>query len=118
MSRVPEPKPPEHVGIRRNHRLFDEWSVDLIDLPLTKLKHRYCLVMVDAVSGWPEALPLHSRNSNEIAGALIHVLSRYGGSRRLRSDREFLSAAVGAVVLCFTSIILQLQPTTHLQMGR
>jgi len=48
-----------------------------------------------------EGIPLKSRNSKELAGAILSVFTRYGSPRRLRSDREFLSDAVGAVCEAF-----------------
>jgi len=69
-----------YVGVRRNWKAFDEWSVDIVtELPVTKAKNRHLLIMVEAVSGYVEGIPLKSRNSKELAGAILSVLTRYGG---------------------------------------
>eukprot|EP00475_Leptophrys_vorax_P031917 TRINITY_DN486_c1_g1_i2.p1 TRINITY_DN486_c1_g1~~TRINITY_DN486_c1_g1_i2.p1 ORF type:complete len:226 (+),score=35.08 TRINITY_DN486_c1_g1_i2:123-800(+) len=112
-ARTPETHKSNMVGIRRNNRLFDEWSVDLIELPITRLKNRYCLVMVESISGWPEAIPLHSKNSKEVASAIFHILSRYGSSRDCEVIGSSSMKLWKLLLMCSILITQQVPHTTQ-----
>lgn len=74
--------------------------------PLTTSKqgHKYILLVVDSFSKFPEAFPLKTQESKEIAEVLFaEIFARYGAPRVIVSDRgqNFLSKLVTAVCEIF-----------------
>lgn len=66
--------------------------------------HRYILLVVDSFSKFPEAFPLKTQESKEIADVLFsEIFTRYGAPRVIVSDRgqNFLSKLVTAVCEIF-----------------
>lgn len=80
--------------------LHGKWHVDIcgpINEP-SEEGYKYVLVAVEAFSGWPFAIPLKTKESREIAQALIRdVFSVFGSPLALLSDQE----------RCFTSQLLR-----------
>lgn len=84
---------------------FDLVTVDLVDMVYAHLGstkgYRKCLVFVDSLSRWVEAVALKSDPTAEEYVQLFceHVVARYGVPRALRSDRgSNLSAVIVAAV--------------------
>ena len=84
---------------------FDLVTVDLVDMVYTHLGstkgYRKCLVFVDSLSRWVEAVALKSEPTAEEYVQLFceHVVARYGVPRALRSDRgSNLSAVIVTAV--------------------
>ena len=74
--------------------------------PLTKTTegHKYILLVVDSFSKWPEAFPLRTQESSEIAKVLFReIFCRYGAPYTIVSDRgqNFMSKLVTAVCQIF-----------------
>lgn len=66
--------------------------------------HKYILLVVDSFSKFPEAFPLKTQESKEIADVLFsEIFTRYGAPRVIVSDRgqNFLSKLVTAVCEIF-----------------
>lgn len=66
--------------------------------------HKYILLVVDSFSKWPEAFPLKTQDSKEIAKVLFQeIFARYGAPRTLITDRgqNFMSKLVTAVCELF-----------------
>jgi hypothetical protein len=100
------------VGSRSSWEIFDEFSIDFItDLPKTPRGAQNLLVITDAVSGWPEALPTRTKGSIEVLGCLWELISRYGCPRRIRSDRgsEFTANAVQEL---YATLMIEPRPTS------
>ena len=75
---------------------FHRWQMDLLGPfpPSHPEKYRYILLVVESRTKWPEAIPLRSKETKEVASALYtHIFTRYGSAHTLLSDngREFLS---------------------------
>lgn len=88
------------LRIFREGVLHGKWHIDICG-PLKKATeegYRFVLVAVEAFSGWPCAIPLKSKSSQEIAGVLIRdVFSVFGSPLAIVSDQE----------RCFTSALMQ-----------
>ena len=74
--------------------------------PITTSKegYKYILLVVDSFSKWPEAFPLKTQDSKEIAKVLYsEIFARYGAPRVIVSDRgqNFLSKLVTSVCEIF-----------------
>ena len=65
------------------------WSMDLIGpLPTSERGYKYCLVMLDHYSGWPEVYPLKNKSNAEVWRNLrIDFVPRHGAPRILISDQ-------------------------------
>ena len=77
---------------------LDRWHIDIMG-PFDKSKdgYQYLLVAAEAYSKWPEAFPLRTQESTEIANILFnYVFARYGAPRKLVSDKgqNFISKLV------------------------
>lgn len=84
---------------------FERWHVDILG-PITKTNkgHQYILLCVDSYSRWPEAFPLKTMDSKEIAAKLYkEIFCRYGAPKILVSDRgqNFLSNLISALCEIF-----------------
>ncbi|RUA04454.1 MAG: hypothetical protein DSY43_06235 [Gammaproteobacteria bacterium] len=67
---------------------FKKIAIDIVgELPRTKTGYRYILTIVDYATRYPEAIPLKSTHSREVADALIGVFSRFGIPEELVSDQ-------------------------------
>ena len=51
-------------------------------------KHRWVLTMVDYATMYPEAMPLTSIETTDMADALVNIFSRVGIPRQIISDRR------------------------------
>jgi hypothetical protein len=54
-------------------RPLERLSVDLIELPQSKLGNEYAVVFIDCFTRWPEAIPVPDKNFTTI----IHVMKEY-----------------------------------------
>ena len=78
---------------------FDLCTVDLVDMVHAGLGstdgYKKCLVFVDSLSRWVEAIPLKAEPTAIEYMQLLHehVVLRYGPPRALRSDRGSMSAS-------------------------
>lgn len=84
---------------------FNRIHMDILG-PVTKTSkgHKYILLVVDSFSIWPEAFPLKTQDSKEIATVLFReIFARYGAPRTLITDRgqNFMSKLVTAVCELF-----------------
>ena len=67
---------------------FQVWSLDVLQLPLTSAGNRYCVVLVDQLTKWPEVFPVPDQTSRTIADILVRELvPRFGVPATLVSDR-------------------------------
>jgi hypothetical protein len=79
------------MKVFREGTLFGRYHVDFLGplQPSEPDHYRYVLVVVEASSGWPEAIPLRTKEAQEVAQALVtHVFSRLGAPQSLVSDQE------------------------------
>lgn len=68
---------------------FSKWHIDIIGpfKKTTEEGYKYILVIVDSFSKWPEAFPLKTQDSGEIAKILYkEIFTRYGAPHYLVSD--------------------------------
>lgn len=84
---------------------FKRIHMDILG-PVTQTSkgHKYILLVVDSFSKWPEAFPLKTQDSKEIAKVLFReIFARYGAPRTLITDRgqNFMSKLVTAVCELF-----------------
>lgn len=84
---------------------FNRIHIDIL-CPVTKTfkGHKYILLVVDSFSKWPEAFPLKTQESKEIATVLFRkIFARYGAPRTLITARgqNFMSKLVTAVCELF-----------------
>lgn len=80
---------------------FSRIHMDILG-PLTKTTegHKYMLLVVDSFSKWPEAFPLRTKDSTEIAKVLFkEIFCRYGAPYTIVTDRgqNFMIKLVTAV---------------------
>jgi hypothetical protein len=78
--------------------LFQRFGVDIIGpiLPVSERGHRYILVFVEYFTRWPEAVPLHTIEENEIAHALYsHLFCVYGPPHEILTDNATSFTAAG-----------------------
>ena len=67
---------------------FSRVAIDLIGpLPKSARGHRYILTLVDFATRYPEAIPLKSIDTVEVAETLVGIFSRVGIPREILSDR-------------------------------
>lgn len=84
---------------------FSRIHMDIL-CPLTKTTegHKYMLLVVDSFSKWPEAFPLRTKDSTEIAKVLFkEIFCRYGAPYTIVTDRgqNFMIKLVTAVCQIF-----------------
>lgn len=84
---------------------FSRIHMDILG-PITKTTegHKYILLVVDSFSKWPEAFPLRTQDSTEIAKVLFkEIFCRYGAPYTIVTDRgqNFMSKLVTAVCQIF-----------------
>ena len=66
---------------------FQKVAVDIIGpLHMTPRKNRFILTLVDYATRWPEAIPLKSTTSEDIANALMSIFNRMGIPEEILSD--------------------------------
>ena len=74
---------------------FPKWHMDILgELPTTKDKYKYILLVVASYSRWSEVSPLRTQEATEVAAVILkEVICRYGTPNVLISDRgrNFLS---------------------------
>lgn len=67
---------------------FERVGVDIMELPQTKLGHRYVVVFEDYLTKWVEVYPVKDQTSETIARLLVdNVICRHGIPMELLSDR-------------------------------
>ncbi len=70
---------------------FESVAVDLVGpLPKGKGGAKYILIFVCMSSRWPEAVPMRTGSSSEVAETLVSIFSRTGFPLRIRSDRGMM----------------------------
>ncbi|XP_054828238.1 protein NYNRIN-like [Eublepharis macularius] len=81
-SRIPRPGARTWVN-----RPFQSIQVDFTELP-RQGRYRYLLVLVDKLTGWPEAFPCASPTAKQVAKVLLHhIIPRFGTPEVINSDR-------------------------------
>ena len=93
-------------------RRFDHVNVDLVGPLPSSCGFTHLLTMVDRTTRWPEAVPLSSTTTNDVARAFIATwVARFGTPSDLSSDRgaQFTSELWGAVA---NSLGVRLHRTT------
>lgn len=84
----PRNDPEVRTGKRNSWKVNDEWSADLLsDLAETPRGFTQLLVLVEAVSGFVEVVPLKRRTAAEVSRAVYEHWCRFGIPRRLRVDQ-------------------------------
>jgi len=69
-------------------RMFGRWHADIAGpYPVSREGYRYVLVVVEALTSFPEVIPMRKCDANAVARALVQVWSRYGACRVLRTDQ-------------------------------
>lgn len=95
--------------------LFQSWHITILeDLPTTKHKFKFLLLVVDSYSGWCEAFPIRSKKPTEVSSLLFkEIFCRYGYPELLVSDRghQFLSQVAKELGKIFS--IQKFYPTTY-----
>ena len=67
---------------------FDKVAIDLIGpLPASKRGHRWIITLVDYATRYPEAKPLKTTDTAEVAEALVEIFSRLGIPKKMVSDQ-------------------------------
>ncbi|XP_066952537.1 uncharacterized protein [Macrobrachium rosenbergii] len=68
---------------------FYKVAIDIVGpiKPMSSEGHQYILTLIDYASGFPDAVPLKSITSVDIAEALVTIFSRVGIPREILSDR-------------------------------
>jgi len=84
--------------------VFGRWHVDIAG-PFTRTKEgfRYALVAVEALTSFPEVIPMQKCTAEDVAKAMVQIWSRYGASRVIRTDqgRAFESVLLKEVCRIF-----------------
>ncbi|CAG2254786.1 unnamed protein product [Mytilus edulis] len=95
---------PELTSVPIGRRVWGKIGIDLIGpfltpqkQPLSSNGYRYVLTMVDYLSKWPEAVPIYSKSSSEVASKLADTIFRFGPPDEVISDcgGEFNSKVLG-----------------------
>jgi len=60
-------------------------------LPMTEMKNRYVLTLMDMATRYPEALPLRRINTATVADALIEFFARFGLPKELLLTEALIS---------------------------
>ena len=70
--------------------LHGRWHIDLCGpLPESEEGYKWICICIEAFSGWPEAIPLRTKNTKELAEALVaNVFSRFGSPVSILTDQE------------------------------
>ncbi len=83
---------------------FERLHMDVISFSETSEGYKYCLVITDSFTKWPEAFPLKTQTAENIADVLYsHILTRFGGIKTIVSDlgRNFTSSLVSCLSALF-----------------
>ena len=75
---------------------FEMLAMDMLELPQTDAGNKYCLLVTDYFTKWPEAYALKDQKAETVARALMDVIARHGIPQVLLSDqgRSFDNAVV------------------------
>ncbi|XP_030601755.1 uncharacterized protein K02A2.6-like [Archocentrus centrarchus] len=97
----PKPTVKPHMGaFPLQVRPGEEIVIDYTDMIDRVRGYRYLLVMVESITGWPEAYPAKNEDSKTVIKCLInHYIPQHGFPRRVRSDngRHFKNRDLQAV---------------------
>ena len=67
---------------------FDMIAMDFLELPATDRGNKYCLVITDYFTRWPEAFPVPDQHATTVARILVDgIVSRHGVPLKLHSDQ-------------------------------
>ncbi|XP_033733588.1 uncharacterized protein LOC117322759 [Pecten maximus] len=80
---------------------FRRVAVDIVGPihPMTERKHRFILTLVDFATRYPEAVPLQTIDTEQVAEALVQIFSRVGVPHEILSDQgsQFTSGVMKEV---------------------
>ncbi|GFO36138.1 gypsy retrotransposon integrase-like protein 1 [Plakobranchus ocellatus] len=82
-------------------RPFDKVAIDIVGpMMMSDSKNRFILTLVDAATRWPEAVPLKSISTTDVANALFNIFTRLGLPKEILSDngQQLVSKAMEEVV--------------------
>ena len=86
--RIQKPKPRAPLVNIRCANPNDLVACDLMSLVDSPTEYRYVLIIIDYFTHWVEAIPLRSKNSQEVTKAIMsEYICRYGIPRRILTDR-------------------------------
>ncbi|GFO24642.1 gypsy retrotransposon integrase 1 [Plakobranchus ocellatus] len=80
---------------------FDKVAIDIVGpMMMSDSKNRYILTLVDAATRWPEAVPLKSISTTDVAKALFNIFTRLGLPKEILSDNglQLVSKAMEEVM--------------------
>ncbi|KAK3924848.1 Gag-Pol polyprotein [Frankliniella fusca] len=86
----PQEKTRTPMKVFREGTLFGRFHIDFLGPlePSTRFGYRHVMVVVEAFSAWPEAIPLRTLQAEEVAQALVtEVFSRLGAPYELVTDQ-------------------------------
>ncbi|GFO46495.1 hypothetical protein PoB_007300000 [Plakobranchus ocellatus] len=82
-------------------RPFDKVAIDIVGpMMMSDSKNRFILTLVDAATRWPEAVPLKSISTTDVANALFNIFTRLGLPKEILSDngQQLVSKAMEEVM--------------------
>ncbi|GFN95463.1 gypsy retrotransposon integrase-like protein 1 [Plakobranchus ocellatus] len=80
---------------------FDKVAIDIVGpMMMPDSKNRFILTLVDAATRWPEADPLKSISTTDVANALFNIFTRLGVPKEILSDnsQQLVSKAMEEVM--------------------
>ncbi|GFN98823.1 gypsy retrotransposon integrase-like protein 1 [Plakobranchus ocellatus] len=80
---------------------FDKVAIDIVGpMMMSDSKNRFILTLVDAATRWPEAVPLKSISTTDVANALFNIFTRLGVPKEILSDngQQLVSKAMEEVM--------------------
>ena len=100
---------------------FDRIAIDIVGpLPVSRDSgNRFILTIIDHCTHFPEAVPLVTHETSDVAQALVSVFSRYGFPREILSDcgSEFMSKLMKIFMDEFKIKHIRTSPYHQPQMG-
>ncbi|GFN82032.1 gypsy retrotransposon integrase-like protein 1 [Plakobranchus ocellatus] len=80
---------------------FDKVAIDIVGpMMMSDSKNRFILTLVDAATRWPEAVPLKSISTTDVANALFNIFTRLEVPKEILSDngQQLVSKAMEEVM--------------------
>ena len=68
-------------------RPIERVNVDIMELPQTKLEHRYMTGFEDNITKWLDVYPVENQTSENISHLQVDIICRHGILVELLSDR-------------------------------